>query len=66
MDTVILFEKAILAVEYNKENEVVVKWLCEYAVKNNDVAVISHVINHSDTYFGKALLFWYIDKPEFQ
>lgn len=61
-----LFEKAILAVEYNKENEVVVKWLCEYAVKNNDVAVISHVINHSDTYFGKALLFWYIDKPEFQ
>ena len=61
-----LFEKAILAVEYNKENEVVVKWLCEYAVKNNDVAVISHVINHIDTYFGKALLFWYIDKPEFQ
>lgn len=61
-----LFEKAVLAVEYNKENEVVVKWLCEYAVKNNDVAVISHVINHSDTYLGKALLFWYIDKPEFQ
>ena len=61
-----LFEKAILAVEYNKENEFVVKWLCEYAVKNNDFAVISHVINHCDISLGKALLYWYIDKPELQ
>lgn len=61
-----LFEKAILAVEYNNENGSVVKWLCEYAVKNNDFAVISHVLNHSNSYLGKALLYWYIDKPEFQ
>lgn len=61
-----LFEKAILAVEYNKENELVVKWLCEYAVKNNDFAVLSHVINHCEIYLKKALLYWYIDKPEFQ
>ena len=61
-----LFEKAILAVEHNKENEFVVKWLCEYAVKNNDFAVISHVINHCDISLGKALLYWYIDKPELQ
>lgn len=61
-----LFEKAILAVEHNKENKLVVKWLCEYAVKNNDFAVISHVINHCDISIGKALLYWYIDKPELQ
>lgn len=61
-----LFEKAILAVEHNKENKLVVKWLCEYAVKNNDFAVISHVINHCDISRGKALLYWYIDKPELQ
>lgn len=61
-----LFEKAILAVEHNKENEIVVKWLCEYALKNNDFAVLSHVINHCDACLGKALLFWYIDKPEFR
>ena len=61
-----LFEKAILAVEHNKENEIVVKWLCEYAVKNNDFAILSHVINHCEIYLGKALLYWYIDKPEFQ
>ncbi|MGN1319232.1 MAG: hypothetical protein ACI4VF_09470, partial [Lachnospirales bacterium] len=59
-----LFEQAILAVEYNTENEVIVKWLCEYAVKNNDFAVISHVINHCDASLGKVLLFWYADKPE--
>ena len=61
-----LFEKAILAVEHNKENELVVKWMCEYALENNDFAVLSYVINHCDVYLGKALLFWYIDKPEFQ
>lgn len=61
-----LFEKAILAVEYNKENALVVKWLSEYAVNNNDFAVLSHVINHCNVYLGKALVFWYIDKPEFQ
>lgn len=59
-----LFEKAILAVEHNKENVIVVKWLCEYAVKNNDFAVLSYIINHCDNYLGKALLYWYIDKPE--
>lgn len=61
-----LFEKAILAVEHNKENGLVVKWMCEYALENNDFAVISHVINHCDVYLGKALVFWYVDKPEFQ
>ena len=61
-----LFEKAILAVEYNKENALVVKWLSEYAVNNNDFAVLSHAINHCNVYLGKALVFWYIDKPEFQ
>lgn len=61
-----LFKKAILAIEHNKENELVVKWLCEYALQNNDFAVLSYVINHCDVYLGKALLFWYIDKPEFQ
>ena len=61
-----LFEKAVLAVEYNNENESVIKWLCEYAVKNNDFAVISHIINHSNVYLGKVLLFWYADKPEIQ
>ena len=61
-----LFEKAILAVEHNKENEIIVKWLCEYALENNDFEVILHVINHSEVYLGKALLFWYIDKTEFQ
>lgn len=61
-----LFEKAILAIEHNKENVIVVKWLCEYAVKNNDFAVLSHIINHCDNYLGKALLYWYVDKPELQ
>ena len=61
-----LFEKAILAVEHNSENEIVIKWLCEYAVKNNDFAVISYVINHSNDNLGKVLLFWYMDKPEIQ
>ena len=61
-----LFEKAILAVEYNNENVLVVKWLCEYAVKNNDFAVISHMLKHCNTYSGKVLLYWYADKPEFQ
>lgn len=61
-----LFEKAILAVEYNKENELVIKWLCEYAVQNNDVAVFYYVINHCNVNLGKVLLFWYSDKPEFQ
>lgn len=61
-----LFEKAILAVGYNNENALVVKWLCEYAVKNNDLAVISYVINHSNEYLENALLYWYIDKPEMQ
>ena len=61
-----LFKKAILAVEHNKENVIVVKWLCEYAVKNNDFAVFSHVINHCNNYLGKALLYWYTDKPELQ
>ncbi len=60
-----LFEKAILAVEYNKENAVVVKWLCEYSVENKDFAVISYLINHCDSYLGEVLLFWYVDKPEF-
>ena len=40
--------------------------MCEYALENNDFAVISHVINHCDVYLGKALVFWYVDKPEFQ
>lgn len=61
-----LFEKAILAVEYNNENISVVKWLCEYAVKNNDYAVISYVLKHCNEYSGKVLLYWYIDKTEFQ
>ena len=61
-----LFEKAILAVEYNKENIFIIKWLCEYAVKNNDFAVIIYILNHSKSYLGKILLYWYIDKPEFQ
>lgn len=60
-----LFEKAILAVEYNNENVSVVKWLCEYAVKNNSFAVISHILNHSNSCMGRALIYWYIDKPEF-
>lgn len=59
-----LFEKAILAVEHNPENEKIVRWLCEYAVKNNDFAVVSHVISHSDELKGKTLLYWYADKKE--
>lgn len=59
-----LFEYAILAVKYNAENKVIIKWLCEYAVNNNDSAVISYIINHSKDFLGEILLFWYVDKPE--
>jgi hypothetical protein len=61
-----LFEKAVLAVSHNSEKEAIIKWLCEYAVKNNDFAVISYLSEHCSALLGKVLLYWYMDKPEIQ
>ncbi|MCI6995403.1 MAG: hypothetical protein MR936_01095 [Eubacterium sp.] len=59
-----LFEIAVLATEYNDENEAVEKWLCDYAVKNNDYAVISHMLGNAKDNLVKILLYWYADKAE--
>ena len=61
-----LFEMAVRAVEHNDENETIIKWLCEYAVRNHDDTVIAHLLNHTRDYLGKILLFWYADQPEIQ
>lgn len=59
-----LFEIAILAVEYNDEDEVIIKWLCEYAVKNDNISIIKFLIDYSKKFQDDILLYWYCDKKE--
>ena len=56
-----LFEIAILATEYNEEDPIVAKWLCEYAVKHDNYSVMLFVLSHSNKYVGDVLLYWYAD-----
>ena len=58
------FKNAVLAVEFNEEDESVIKWLCEYAIAKNDFSIIVYLVNHSEKYLGKVLIYWYADKPE--
>lgn len=61
-----LFDLAVLAIKYNEENAAIVKWLCEYAVEKDNVAVISYLIEHTDASADQALLYWYADKAQLQ
>lgn len=61
-----LFETAVLATEYNNEHETIEKWLCEFAVKNNDFAVVSHMLGNAKDNRIKILLYWYADKNEIE
>ncbi len=61
-----LFNLAVPAVRFNEENAAIVKWLCEYAVEKDNIAVISYLIRHTDAYADQALLYWYANKAQVQ
>ncbi|MBR2257288.1 MAG: hypothetical protein IJ899_08115 [Blautia sp.] len=59
-----LLDTAILATRYNRENGVIIRWLCDYAVANNDFSIISHLVQNSLNYIKDILFYWYSDKEE--
>lgn len=59
-----LLDTAILATNYNSENVVITRWLCEYAVANNEFSIIRHLAQRSSRYIKDVLLYWYSDKDE--
>ena len=58
------FKTGILAVRFNEENTAIVKWLCEYAVANNEPAIISFLVKSFNTLKKEILLYWFADKSE--
>ncbi|MBO4532004.1 MAG: hypothetical protein J5767_15345 [Paludibacteraceae bacterium] len=58
------FNLAVVSIEYCGECELIMRWLCEYAVKKNNYPVILFVLAHSDKLLGDIMLYWYADKRE--
>lgn len=61
-DKIDLFEAAILAINCNCFNKMIVKWLCEYAVAKNDASVISYLISKDKVEISEVLLSWFANK----
>lgn len=61
-----IFEIAIMAVFYQKDNEDIIEWLCKKAVADNDVTIIKYLVNTCQLYKDKICMYWFAGKNELE
>lgn len=63
-NTDMMLKSALLSVPDTKD-EYIVKWLCEYAVKINNVQIIKRIVSMNTTCANRALVYWFCQSPHF-